>query len=154
MEREIRAAVRNEWETVTAVNRNRRRVTGFALAASLLLAVAATFTIFGDAGLSAIQIASIDRSHGSIIVAAQRTGEVTTGPVTTLATGQVLSTAANSTAGLAWHSGGSLRVDEDSRVEFVSGNEIFLAYRSRSVSASAARKFSSRVPAGTYCEAS
>lgn len=126
VEREIRAAVRDEWEAIAGVARTRRRVGGFALAASVLVAVAAAFTMLGDAGESSIEVASLSRSHGSIILAAQQTGEVTTEPFTTLTAGQVLSTAASSAAGLAWNHGGSLRVDEDSRVEFVSADEIFL----------------------------
>ncbi len=126
VESQVRAAVRDEWEAVATVARTRRRFGGFALAASVLVAVAAAFTMLGDRAAPSIEVASLSRSHGSIVLAAQQTGEITTEPFTTLTAGQVLSTAASSAAGLAWNHGGSLRVDEESRVEFVSENEIFL----------------------------
>jgi len=40
--------------------------------------------------------------------------------------GQILTTGTSSTAGLKWLNGGSLRIDGNTRIEFVAGNEVYL----------------------------
>jgi ferric-dicitrate binding protein FerR (iron transport regulator) len=109
----IRQAVRAEWDQVTNRRVRTRRMTNFALAASVLLAVFASLYAlrgpFDDNQLH--QLASIEKQFGVI---------------TMLNDGQAVETGAGSGLTLAWNDGGSLRLDENTRVEFESEADIYL----------------------------
>ena len=126
IEQEVREAVRSEWQAVARGTRTRRQTFRFAMAATILLAVAATFTVLRTTGIAPIEVAAIARSHGSIVLEGERSGQLPAETFAAIVTGQMLLTAADSAAALHWHRGGSLRVDENSRIEFVSASEIFL----------------------------
>lgn len=126
VETDVRAAVHAAWRSTVGGRRRRRTIAGLAVAATLLLAVATTFDALRNSGTAATLVATIDKSHGSIMIEGARSGQVPADDLTMIVTGQTLLSAADAAAGLAWENGGSLRIDRNSRVEFVSGNEIFL----------------------------
>lgn len=126
VENEIRAAVYAEWQAVTGTARRRRQVRGFAIAATVVLALAAAFSTLLTPGVVPIEVATIEKSQGSIVLEVDRTGQVPADNLMVLVAGQTLLTAKDSVAGLAWNNGGSLRVDQNSRIELVSDSEIFL----------------------------
>lgn len=109
----IRQAVRAEWDQVTSRRIRTRRVTQFALAASVLLVVLASLNVLRGPidGTELQQVASIEKQFGVI---------------TMLSDGQAVETGEESGLTLAWHEGGSLRLDQNTRVEFESGSEIYL----------------------------
>ena len=109
----IRQAVHAEWDQVTSRRVRTRRFTQFAIAASVLLAVfASLFVLRGPFdGIELQQVASIEKQFGVI---------------TMLSDGHAVETGAESGLTLAWNDGGSLRLDQNTHVEFESGSEIYL----------------------------
>lgn len=125
-EQEVREAVRAEWQAVTGKYRARRQVARFAVAASVLLAAALTFNAFRDTGIAPGDVASIDKRHGSIYLLGEQSELTELVDLATVATGQIVVTGAESGIGLAWHNGGSLRMDEATIVDFVGADAVFL----------------------------
>lgn len=124
MEQDVRAAVQAEWQTVTGQRRRRRTGRNVAIAATVLIAVVAAFTSLQQTTEPAVEVAVLDQSTGTIRLHGEEPGAAD--DTSTLFAGQTLQTGSDSAAGLTWGSGGSVRVDEQTRVEFVSDNEIFL----------------------------
>lgn len=125
-EQQVRAAVRAEWTRVAQRRRRRRTLASVAMAASVLLAVTASLSVLRTTGIAPVEVASIDRSVGTLYFQSRGSGELEPVDTSTIVAGQMLTTGSDSAAGLAWHDGGSLRIDSDTRVEFVSADEIFL----------------------------
>lgn len=111
----IRQAVRAEWDRVTHRRLRNRRTIQFALAASVLLAVFASLFVLRDpfGGVELQQVASIEKQFGVI---------------TLLSDGRAVETGAESGLTLSWKDGGSLRLDQNTHVEFESGSEIYLHF--------------------------
>ena len=111
----IRSAVHAEWDQVTNRRVRIRRVTQFALAASVLLAVfASLFALRGPFdGIELQQVASIEKQFGD---------------VTMTGNGQAVETGEDSGLTLAWNDGGSLRLDQNTQIEFESSSEIYLQF--------------------------
>ena len=126
IEQDIRAAVRDEWQTVTGRRRRRRLAAGFAMAASVALVLAVSLSGLRQQGVAPVEVASIDRSTGTLYFQSSSSGILEPVDTTTIVSGQMLTTGNDSAAGLNWLDGGSLRVDADTRVEFVAANEVFL----------------------------
>ncbi len=126
VEQEVRAAVRGEWQAVTGQRRRRRVATGFAMAATVTLALAFSLIGLRQQGVAPIEVASIDRSIGTLYFQSNASGVLERVDTTSIVAGQMLTTGADSAAGLRWRNGGSLRVDADTRVEFVAADEVFL----------------------------
>ena len=125
-ERAVRDAVRAEWQSATTRRRSRRRILQFAAAASVLLAVFAAVNIIRDTGVTPIEVAAIGKSHGTIYLLGERS-ELTEMPaVETVLAGQTIVTGEGAGIGLAWHGGGSLRIDARTTVEFLSADSIYL----------------------------
>ena len=125
-EQEVRDAVRAEWQAVTGKYRARRRVTRFAIAASVLIAATLSFNAFRDTGIAPVEVASFDKSYGSIYLLGDQSELTELAGVATVATGQTVMTGAESGIGLAWHAGGSLRMDEATTIEFVGNDAVYL----------------------------
>ena len=126
VEQEVRAAVHGEWQAVTGRRRRRRIATGFAMAATVTLVLAFSLIGLRQQGVAPIEVASIDRSIGTLYFQSNSSGVLERVDTTSIVTGQMLTTGKDSAAGLNWREGGSLRVDADTRVEFVATNEVFL----------------------------
>ena len=76
--------------------------------------------------ISAVQVASIDKSIGSIYVLGEQSRLQAAGNLSSIAAGQTIVTGKDSGLGLSWGGGGSLRIDADSRVTFVTPTAIAL----------------------------
>lgn len=126
VEHDIRAAVRAEWQGVSAKRRRRRLGAGFAIAASVTLVLAASISSIRETGIAPVEVASIDRSLGTLHIESESSGSRQSVDTTVVLTGQVLTTGADSAAGLSWLNGGSLRVDRNTRIEFVAADKVFL----------------------------
>jgi hypothetical protein len=125
-ERMIREAVLAEWQSVTDTRRTRRRLTRFAVAATVLLAVTASFILLRIDGVAPVQVATISKSFGSIYVLGEQSTLQRLPDTTVVMSGQTIKTDRDSGIGLAWGNGGSLRIDADTVIEFVAGNRVFL----------------------------
>ena len=121
----IREAVQAEWQAVTGKRRSRTQLTRFAMAASVLLAVIASFNVLRDSGIAPPQVATINKSYGSILLGNQsQLHELS--DFSTITVGQSIVTRTDSGIGLEWENGGSLRIDADTRIEFISADAIYL----------------------------
>jgi len=121
-----RTAVRAEWLAVTSKRKRQRWFVSFAAAASVLLAIAMVVSLTNVSVDSTVQVASIDKSIGSIYVLGEQSRLQATGDLASISAGQTIVTGGDSGLGLAWAGGGSLRLDADSRVTFVSATLIEL----------------------------
>ncbi len=122
----IREAVLSEWQAVTGWRRTRMRVTRFAVAATVLLGVAVTFNMLQESGIAPVQVATITSSHGSIHVRGEESQMHELRDLASIMSGQLIITDYDSGIGLAWGNGGSLRIAAATRIEFVSGDDVFL----------------------------
>ncbi len=109
----VRQAVRAEWDRVSTRRIRTRRVTQFALAASVLLAVFVSLNALRGPfnGNRLEQVASIERQFGVITI---------------MSDGEAVQTGMESGLTLAWNDGGSLRLDQNTHLEFVSDTELYL----------------------------
>lgn len=122
----VRDAVATEWRAVTGRRRTRRRLISLAVAATVLLAVGITVNLLRVPSALPVQVATIDKTIGSIYLLGEQSQLQEMHDLAELTAGQVIVTGHDSGAGITWINGGSLRVDEDTRVEFVSPEEILL----------------------------
>ena len=122
----VRKVVEAEWRAVSGRRRTRKRLVSFAAAASIVLAVAVGVALLRVPSALPVQVAAIDRSAGSIYLVGEQSQLQEMTDLAELHVGQILGTGSDSRVSLAWLSGGSLRIDEGSRVELTSPTEIFL----------------------------
>lgn len=121
-----RSTVRAEWRAVYGKRRLRRRLVTVAAAASIFAAIGAGIFVLRVPSALPEQVATIEKSSGSIYLLGEQSVLQELPDLAELSTGQTLVTGDESAIALAWHGGGSLRIDEDSRVEFVAPGEISL----------------------------
>lgn len=121
----IRDAVHAEWRRVAGRKVRRRQIASFALAASVLLAVIATFDLVtGPAGdIADKPMAAVEKQFGEISINSR---QAHAGQIAAIDGGDVVETGPGSGLALAWHDGGSLRIDENTSVEFEARDRIYL----------------------------
>lgn len=122
----VRNAVHAEWQAVTGRVRTRRRLTNFAVAATLLLGIAVTFNALQVRNVPATQVATISKSHGSIYLLGEQDEQIEMRDLSAISAGQVILTGDNAGIGLEWGRGGSLRVDKNTHIEFRSADSVYL----------------------------
>lgn len=124
-EAQVRAAVHAEWRKVAGSRLRRRRMTTFALAASVLLAVAVTFNLVRDpvGDFANLQVATIDKQFGDVVINSQH---VSGRQMAAIEGNDIVATSSASGVALGWHDGGSLRIDENTVVVFEAANRIYL----------------------------
>ncbi|MGI9262745.1 MAG: FecR domain-containing protein, partial [Woeseiaceae bacterium] len=122
----VREAVRAEWQEVTGRRRSRTRITQWAMAASVLVAVFVSLNMLGTNRIEQIQVASVARHFGAVTVSNQNSELLQPHDLTGFVAGESVRTKSNAGISLAWAGGGSLRLDENSLVEFVSDTEVYL----------------------------
>lgn len=122
----VRDAVNSEWRQLVNKRQTRRRLYSFAAAASVLLTLVAVIQLQGGPVPAPVTVAEIDKSIGSIYLLGDESRLQATDDLSSIEAGQVIVTGRDSTLGLIWSDGGSLRVAADSRVRFDSSREIEL----------------------------
>jgi ferric-dicitrate binding protein FerR (iron transport regulator) len=152
------AALHAQWLEHTAARRRRRLMTRAIATAASLAAVAVAFLwLQGPAPSAPPLLASVENVEGTDITwRNDRTQAQPLGTLQGLAEGQRLATGPGSRIALRWHNGGSLRVDERSRLEFVSpsavrltaGNLYFDSVAGSSVNRDSAPELAVQTPAG------
>ena len=122
----VRSAVKAEWRSVTGKRRVRRNVFQYALAATVLLGVFALFSMFRVPVVDTVEVASIEKSFGAIYMLGEAAELRETGELSSVLSGQTIVTGNDAGLAFAWGRGGSLRVDENSRVTFTSDSQVYL----------------------------
>jgi ferric-dicitrate binding protein FerR (iron transport regulator) len=122
----VRAAVRAEWRQVTGRRRSRQRWTRLAVAASVLAAVFLSLNQLRTTGVAPATVASIDNRFGTIHVVGEDGALESGNDLSGILAGQSLVTDDASGLALSWGTGGSLRIDADTRIEFVSADRVYL----------------------------
>jgi hypothetical protein len=122
----VHAAVHAEWKAVVDKVRRRRRVTNFAIAATVLLGIAVTFNALQVSNISPVQVATISKSHGSIYLLGEQSEMHEMTDLSSISAGQFIVTDDDARIGLEWTNGGSLRVDKNTRIEFTSADSVYL----------------------------
>lgn len=121
-----RGAVRDEWIALCGRRRMRRRILSLAMAASIIAAVAAGLFMLRVPSALPERVATIQRSTGQIYLPDEQSVLHQLSDPVDFSTGQSVVTGEDAAVALDWLGGGSLRIDENSRVEFISSGEIFL----------------------------
>jgi len=122
----VRQAVRAEWQRVSSTRQSHRRVLSYALAATVLIGVFAAFSVFRPSPIEAVQVATIEKSFGSMYLLGDQSELRETDDLSSVLLGQTVVTGAQAGIALAWGNGGSLRVDEHTRLEFATDNSVYL----------------------------
>lgn len=122
----VREHVRAEWQALTSRQKSVRRMKSWAIAASVLLVVFAGFNAIRMAGVAEVPVASIDKRFGSIYMLGENSELLENNNVSTVTAGQTIITDAESGIAFGWGEGGSLRFDENTRVEFLARDSIYL----------------------------
>jgi len=125
-EKIVRDAVQAEWQAVTSKHRTRRRITYFAIAATVVLGFAVSFNALQVTDVQAPQVATISKSHGSIYLLGEQSELHEMRDLSSITAGQIIETGGNAGIGLEWGNGGSLRVDQNTRIEFKSPELVYL----------------------------
>ncbi len=122
----VRSVVKAEWQSIAVKRRRQVRVMKFAMAATVLLGVFAVFSVFRVQPVPTVEVASIEKSFGSIYLLGESAELRETSGIAKLHQGQTILTGDDSGLALAWGGGGSLRVDENSRIEFSGDGSVYL----------------------------
>jgi len=125
-EQRVRDAVYAEWQGVTGRYRSRQRVVRFALAASVLLVVAVSFNAFRGSDMAPVQVAKIGKTHGPVHLLGENDEYRGIADAAVAYSGQVILTGDEAGIGFEWGRGGSLRVDQHTKVEFESATSVYL----------------------------
>jgi len=127
-ERIAREAVFAEWQATTGRIKRRRRLTQFAIAASVLLAVVVSFNALQVSNVRPVQVATIDNDRGSIYLVGEQSLMQEASDLSSVYAGQIIETGDDSGLSLEWATGGSLRLDSKTRIEFESADSVFLRF--------------------------
>ena len=122
----VRAAVHSEWRELTDRRRTRRRTAQYAMAATVLLGAFLVFNSFRSPAIDVVQVATIEKSIGPVYILAEQAELRETGDLSDIVAGQTIVTGADAGLALAWGLGGSIRVDEHTRVNFTDDQAVFL----------------------------
>ena len=112
----VRAAVRSEWNHVTGKQRQRKRVIAYAMAATVLIGVFSVFNAFRGPQVETVEVAVIQKSFGSIYLVGEASELAETPDLVDVKSGQTVFTGDDAGIALAWNTGGSLRIDDNTRV--------------------------------------
>jgi hypothetical protein len=121
-----RDVVHAEWSRVCAGRRSRRQVVNFAIAASVLIVVFSVFGLFRTPGGDLVQVAAIQKSFGTIHWLSEQSELQPTASLAKVHAGQTIVTGDKSGIAVAWTNGGSVRINENTKVEFRDESSIFL----------------------------
>jgi len=121
-----KAAVRNDWINETSRRNKRRRAMLLATAATVLVGVFAAFSSLLVPTQNPVQLAAIQKSFGPVYFLGDEAELRPTSELSAVMSGQTIVTGDDAGMALAWGSGGSLRVDENSRLRFAADGTVFV----------------------------
>lgn len=123
-----REAVRDEWLAVAGRRKARRRAAGFAVAATLVIGVFAAINVLRVPAVDAVQVATIEKSFGSVHMLGAQDELSPTDDLAKLMSGQTIVTGDDAGLAIAWGRGGSLRVDQHTRIRFENERDVLLEH--------------------------
>ncbi len=123
--RRIRDSVHAEWRALTT-RRHRRRWSYSGIAASLVLCAIVVARMTGTDDAPPIDIAKIEKRFGSVYLVREDAGLIELGDLQILHSDLIVQTAKASGLGFVLGDGLSVRLDEDSRIELISRDMLFL----------------------------
>lgn len=121
-----RSVVHDEWQALYGRRRKRRNLVSLAAAAAFVCAVAAALYLLRVPSALPEHVATVERAAGSIYLLGEQSVLHEAPELAELMTGQTLVTGQDAGLALSWLGGGSLRIDADSRIEFLSAGAVFL----------------------------
>lgn len=122
-----KAAVRNDWSDETARRKWRKRKVLLATAATVLIGVFVVSSNLLVPEQNSIQLAAIQKSFGPVYFLGDEAELRPTDELSAVMSGQTIVTGRDAGMALAWGTGGSLRVDENSRLRFAADGTVFVA---------------------------
>lgn len=122
----VRDAVHAEWRAGVGRRQTRRRLAFAALAATVVAAAMLATRFVPVDPVQPTSVARIEKQLGAVYFVRENAGLVPIGDAQRLQAGQVLQTAKDSGLSLLVEDGVSLRLDEDSRIELISEDVVYL----------------------------
>ena len=122
----VKAVVRDDWEAMTGRRVVRRRFMQFAIAATVVLGTFVALNVSQRASEGTITVATIAKSTGPIYLLGESAELRPTDNTDTVMAGQTIVTGVDAGLALAWGNGGSIRIDEGTRVRFDSNELLFV----------------------------
>ena len=121
-----RDAIHSEWRNVISGRRSRRHVMRFAIAASVLITAISVFGLLRTPGVDIVQVAAIQKSFGTIYLLSEQSELLQAPRLETVHVGQTIVTGEDAGIAFAWINGGSVRLNENTKVEFQDEKSIIL----------------------------
>ncbi len=121
-----RDAIHSEWRNFIAGRRSRQHVMRFAIAASVLITAISVFGLLRTPGVDIVQVAAIQKSFGTIYLLSEQSELLQAPRLETVHVGQTIVTSEDAGIALAWINGGSVRLNENTKVEFQDEKSIVL----------------------------
>lgn len=127
-ERDIRTDLHAQWREMTRTRKRRRVMTTFGLAASFAAAVLVVSSLFRVADSVPAEVATVVKQSGTVMTrqVLENGDRPSRLESSTLFTGQQVETSRASLMALDWSSGESIRMDENTKLTFLSATEIEL----------------------------
>lgn len=119
-------AIRQDWQQVTRRRTTRRRLALLATAATFVFAVALVTNTLLAPVEQPVQVATLDKAVGTVYMLGEKSELSPVADLEVVRSGETIKTDRNARVGLSWGSGGSLRLDQDTEVRFVSAGRIEL----------------------------
>lgn len=121
-----KAAVRQDWLDVTQRRSVRRRMLGIAIAATVVLAAFVAVKTGPGPVAPPIRVATIEKSFGPVYLLGEQAELSPTGDLSRIVSGQTIVTGHEAGLALAWANGGSVRIDQGTRVRFVDDRSVYV----------------------------
>jgi hypothetical protein len=121
-----KAAVRQEWLDATHRRSVRRRTLGLALAATVVLAAFVAVSLVQAPVVPPVHVATIKKSFGPVYLLGEQAELSPTGDLHEIVSGQTIVTGSSAGLALAWKSGGSVRVDQGTRIRFEDAQSVYV----------------------------
>lgn len=116
-----------QWRDLANRRKKRYQMMSWSIAASLLLAIGALYTWIGVSPVpNPDPVANVARIGGKPAYVNDSIIGAATGDIPVIHVGDTIRTGPDSRVSLAWNSGGSLRIDQDSEIRFVSPDAVRL----------------------------
>lgn len=119
-------AIRQEWQQVTRRRTMVRRAILTATAASFVLAIALVMNTLLAPVEQPVQVATMDKAVGTVYMLGEKSELNPVADLAAVRSGETIKTDTDAGVGLSWRNGGSLRLDENTEVRFVSATRIEL----------------------------
>lgn len=117
---QAKAVAQGEWQQMNRRRTTRRRLTMFATAATVVLAVTVVMNTWLAPVVPPVQVATLEKAIGTVYLLGEQSELYVPDDLSAVQSGQTIVTAKNASVGLSWGQGGSLRLDADTKVVFES----------------------------------